>query len=403
MKARTINASLANLPIIKRGNRFFLQKTFSARDGKKQRQIPLGTTNSKIAKSRCERFLQTVETDSYEKALEELTGKEVLKAGDSPTLPQISELYREYCKQNTQKERTIRTNLNRLKNVFEKGKFKTVGDIDESLIYDCWFPDTTPTESQKRTYYSAIRAAASVFSIQALKFYSKKNVVIENPFLGINLKNPGVQGYTPIPDKLRESIWDDCQTELHPNQAMVVLMALGIGMRRKEIEHALPSWFSKQADNVIVTIQETDSFIPKNGKMGQVPIPLNLYETLLELRGDSNDAFFVPHTNTTPKNRLYTPITEVCAWLRKKGLIDNKPLHCLRKELGSQVAKETSVLEASKILRQTYEVCAKYYAGISELSTVDMKASFTPDKTPEELLADKMGITVEQLTEKLSK
>ena len=37
---------------------------------------------------------------------------------------------------------------------------------------------------------------------------------------------------------------------------MIVLMALGIGMRRSEIEAAIPDWFSRQSDKVLVHIRE---------------------------------------------------------------------------------------------------------------------------------------------------
>ena len=133
-----------------------------------------------------------------------------------------------------------------------------------------------------------------------------------------------------------------------------------------------------------------------------VPISLDLYETLLNLRGDSQQAYFVPYSNETPKDRLWTITTKVCEWLRKKGLNDSKPLHALRKECGSQIAKNKSVLEAAKVLRQSVQVCSVFYAGIAEVSTVDMGASFKVEKTPEELLAAKMGISLDELLKRLA-
>lgn len=400
------------LPIIERNGTFILQKTFS---GVGQKQVRLGK-NKKIAEQRARRFLATAEVNGFDCAIEELKGKQVLKKGDDPTFDQMKELYLAYLNDSGKGRdpRTIQTNLRRLKNVMDKGGFQTVGRIDKNKIFAAWFKDTTPTPAQRRTYSSAIRAAASVFKVGAMAHYTSKGLKFRNPFLGLELENPKVEAYHPISEKLRKTIWDDCQTELPGNQAMIVICALGIGMRREEIEAARVDWFSVQNDKVIVNIHEFQEFIPKAGEAGQVPFSLETWEILTRLRGDSDSKYFVPYSKiirkptgrasnseAKPTDRLFTPATKACEWLRTKGLDRPKPLQTLRQEMGSHVAKHHGILEASKILRNDPQVCAIHYAGIAETNTVCMGGSFAPKKDLVEQLAEQMGTTTDELRAKL--
>ncbi len=398
MKTESKNA----LPIIERNGTFILQKSFQ---GVGQKQIRLGK-DKRAAETRARRFLATAEVNGFDAAYEELKGRNVLKKGDDPTIDQMKELYQAFLSQSgkVHDPRTIKTNLNRLKNVMVRCGFPTVGKIDKSKIFAVWFKDTpNPNPSQRRTFSSAMRAAASVFKVSAMAYYASRGQKFKNPFLGLELSNPKVEAYHPISEKLRKTIWDDCQTELPGNQAMIVICALGIGMRREEIEAATTEWVSLQKDKAIIQIQEEQEFIPKAGESGQVPFSLETYEILMRLRGDSESKYLVPHSEKKPTDRLFTPATKVCEWLRKKGLNRPKPLQTLRQEMGSHVAKSHGILEASKILRNDPQVCAVHYAGIAETHTVDMGGSFKDPVDPLEALAAQFGMTVEQMKAKLGK
>jgi integrase len=385
--------------IFQRNKVWILQKTFA---GVGQKQIRLGK-DKRIAKNRALRFLATAEVNGFDSAMEELKGKQVLKKGDDPTFDQMKVLYMEYLI-NSGKQldtRTIKTNIGRLKNVMDRCGFKTVGQIDKSRIKSQWFKQKTPNSSERRTFASAIRAASSIFKKAAMDYYASKNLKFKNPFIGLELENPKVEAYQPISEMLRKSIWDDCQTELLGNEAMIVIMALGIGMRREEIEAAKCDWLSVQNDKVLIHIREEQEFVPKAHESGQVPFSLETYKILMKLRGESKSKYFVPYSDKKPTDRLFTPATKVCEWLRKKGLDKPKPIQTLRQELGSHVAKHHGILEASKILRNDPQVCAIHYAGIAETHTVDMGASFNKPKTPEETFAAYYGLKIDELLKKL--
>jgi integrase len=183
---------------------------------------------------------------------------------------------------------------------------------------------------------------------------------------------------------------------------MIVLMALGIGMRISEINASIPEWFSKQTENVTVHIKEESFFTPKAGEDGVVPFSLELYNLLLKFRGDSDSRWFVPFRDEEyDDGRLRKRFEAVNRWLHEKGFNKRNPLHSLRKECGSIIAKKSGILEASKVLRNTVQVCAVHYAGIAELGTVDIAGSFEK-KDPLEAAAKLLGITVEALKKKLA-
>jgi integrase len=389
------------LPIFLRKRSYYLRRTFEG----KQREVALGK-NPKIAQTRAIRFIGTADHSGFDTAFEELKGKPVAKAGSDPTFEAMKLLYSDFCSQsgNPPRPQTISHNLARLKCIMARGGFKTIGKIDPSVLRAKWFDGITPNQSQLRTFASAIKAAGSIFKKSALDYYESRKVRLQNPFKGLELTRPKVSQYVPISADLRESIWKDCATELDPANAMIVLMALGIGMRRSEIEAAIPSWFSRQADKVMVHIQEGEGFRPKNGQNGVVPISIDLYEALLKLRAGSNSRFFVPcRSKEAGVGRIWENVRTVNKWLKKRGLLDRKPLHALRKECGSIVAQNQGILEASKVLRNTPQVCAVHYAGIAEMKTLDIASSFTDAKDPIQAVADEFGISVDELKKKLSK
>jgi hypothetical protein len=61
------------------------------------------------------------------------------------------------------------------------------------------------------------------------------------------------------------------------------------------------------------------------------------------------------------------------AWLRKHGIDNNKPLHTLRKEFGSQVCNAHGIYSASRALRHAdIAVTSSYYTDASARGTVGL-------------------------------
>jgi integrase len=384
------------LPITLRRGQYILRKRYKG----KEREIRFGS-DKKIAKSKAIRFLATAETSGYEIALGELEGRPVIKAGSDPTFEEMKTLYLDFVASSAvpPRQNTIKLNLGRLSLFMRKGEWTRISQIDAGKLPKIWFKEPTPTPSQKRTFASAIASAAGVFRRDALRHYrDEKKVILENPFKGTQVVKAKVQQYIPVAESIRENIWNDCEKELEPFDTMVVLLALGAGLRRSEACAALPSWFIKQAENVLIHVKEEPHFQPKEEEAGFVPIPTELYERLLKLRGDSTNPRFVPNTNDNLKaNRLNKRYDIINRWLRSKGMTGKKPLHNLRKECGTLIARVTGdILQAAKILRNTPEVAMRTYTGVAKTVTVDMGASFQKEN-PLEAAAKYLNITVEEL------
>ncbi len=391
----------AALPIILRSGSYYLRKTFDS----KQREFPLGK-DSKVAESRCKRFLATFATTGLEAAVLELNGKKVIKAGCNPTHSEMEQLYRDFCAQSAKSldKTTIDHNVGCLKLLMSRAGVSTVGMIDKNLLFKKWFKDVpSPTPANKRTFSANIRASKSIFKVSALAYYQTRNIPLENPFKGMELVTPTIQQYIPISRELREAIWNDCQTELKPHDAMVVILALGAGMRRTEIESMKIPWVTVQKESVTITIKEDGEFKPKVNETGVVTIPLEIYNLLLKLRGDSDSEYFIPaDSKHSARGRLQQRLRGINSWLKKKGITEKKALHALRKEYGSFIAKSQSILAAAKSLRNTVHVCGIYYSGIADVDLVDIQESFKAKKDPFQSVADELGISLEELKKKLS-
>ena len=359
------------------------------------------------AKTRAARFLATAEKSGFLTAKAELTGKVCVKAGANPTYDGMALIYKDFCKQSgSPRPNTQALNLSRLKLFMTRAGVKTVGKIDKSVLFKTWFEGKEITESGKRTFFSAVGAAASIFNAQALEYYASRNIPVTNPFKGLKKEKPKAARYSPLSQEVRKAIWNDCQTEIASHDAMIVRMALGAGMRRSEIEAALPSWFTIQGETVKVHIHENQDFKPKNGTNAIISIPRQDYETLLKLRGKSSSPFFVPgESKKIGSGRLWERVKVVNTWLKSKGSTNAKPLHGLRKELGSILAEKEGIPKAAEYLRNTIAVCSEYYVGIQGSSTPNIEATFAapvPPVDPEEAYATSKGMTVEELRAKLA-
>jgi len=381
--------------IKQKGKRFYILGTF---DGK-QREIALATDSKSTATSRFNRFELTRANDGFQAALEELQGKKILKRGEDPTYEQMAKLYRDYVSQSdtAPREITIAAHLRNLKRCIEATPEKTVSRIKPDKVRKELLPEN-PTPSQFRSYASIIRSVKGIFKRDALAYYHSRGIKVNNPFDGIKLKSPQVVAYSPLPSETRLKIWNDAQKELSADHAMIVLLALGGGLRRAEIQACRDHWFSVQADLVYLSIQEEKGFIPKSGEKRVVPITSEMWGILKKLRGDKERKFFIGRDGET----LGTDFRAVSKWLRDKGVKSKKPLHSMRAEAGSLIAKQGGILEASRFLgHSTIVVTAKHYAGIEKLSPVLITDN--PAIDPLAALAAQYGVSVDDLKKNLGK
>jgi integrase len=141
-----------------------------------------------------------------------------------------------------------------------------------------------------------------------------------------------------------------------PEEYKVFLLAVGAGLRKKEID--LLEWSSFRWDENVIRIEPTRYFHPKSeDSIADLPIDR---EVMNVFRGyyERVKGIFVIKSRRAPvpaKPRQYYRCNAVfdrlMEWLRKQGVNGPKPLHTLRKEYGSLLTRSYGIHAASRALR----------------------------------------------------
>jgi integrase len=123
-----------------------------------------------------------------------------------------------------------------------------------------------------------------------------------------------------------------------PSAFKVVLLALGAGLRRGEIQHL--QWRSIDTARRQIRVEASGAWLAKNIQS----------EATVDVDGGLIAALGTP---AGPDDPVVDPlaIEHAVRWLRRQGVTSAKPLHSLRKEFGSIVAQTADLLTASRQLR----------------------------------------------------
>jgi integrase len=202
---------------------------------------------------------------------------------------------------------------------------------------------------------SLMRRAKSLFSPAILKFISLE-LPNTSPFAGV--------AFEPRPSmKYRsgfsvEKLIKDAQRELPSEQLKILLLALMVGLRRNEIDKL--EWAAFRWDDRLIRIEATHYFHPKSeDSVGDVEVDAELVKVFrgFHARAESNFVIaspIAPRPQATYSHyRCQRHFEALTAWLRKKSVPGNKPLHTLRKEFGSQICNKYGIYLASQALRHS--------------------------------------------------
>lgn len=347
--------------LIEKNGKFYIRKQHEG----KRKDVALGTDKKTTAQQRGTRFLATLEaTGSWSKAVAELKGKEVLKPGDSPSYEQMRELYEEFQKQSPKpvRETTREQNLGALKRLMERSKARTIGEIDTTNLGE------NPTAN--------VRLAKSIFKPAALVYYRKQGVTLQNPFTDFEMASEKPTKYDPITKDNAKQIWKDALDDKDPVTGLIILLAMGAGLRRSEIDKARVSWLGESS----LKVQQEEDFIPKSRENRTIPIGEGMVKLLLEQRGkcdpSSYDPYLVPGRGRSAvrHNRKYRALPE---WFRKRGVEDSRPLHSMRKYYGSVIFTKLGVEAAASYLgHSSIQLTYSTYADLIEKQELDVSKLF---------------------------
>lgn len=372
MRSAKVSSTFDPMKALKlRGKTFYVQTT-NPQTGK-QAETSLKTSSKKIAETRKNRFLTTLaETGSWDAAKEELLGKRIVKAGESPNVEQMKKLYTDFANQSAKNIRpvTITTNFNALRRLMARCNAKTVAEINPDVLV------LTGPEGKKAV--REIKQCKGVFKPAALKYYATKGVKVWNPFKELELPADEPKPYTPLPEATRQAIWNDCR-ELPADQAITILIGMGTGLRKNEIDKARLSWLTDMGEHYLLTVQEEDDFEPKAKQSHRsIPVAKSLIDEVLKLRDKMNPSTVDPYIlagggrGDTRKDKTFRKVN---AWLKEKGVKAQMPLHSMRKEFASNVMQAHGGEVAYKLTGHSdMTLFMKVYGGLVKPPTIDMGA-----------------------------
>jgi integrase len=192
---------------------------------------------------------------------------------------------------------------------------------------------------------------------------------VPNPFDGVPLEKTGGDAKyvsTIEAAELLRLAKNELATK-DPESYKVILLALGAGLRRGEIDMLRRSELGER--EAVIRIREHEFFKAKTqSSLGDVYVdPALLAEIKRHVTGDG---VFVIEPKTQPAlnrapgyYRCWQTLEEVTKWLRAHGVEGKKPMHTLRKEFGSLVNAATDIHTASNQLRHsTIKVTSAVYA-----------------------------------------
>ena len=256
-------------------------------------------------------------------------------------------------------------------------------------------------ESAKITLATVLRNASALFSKQALSAYRHEGLEFANPFEFSKVRGTKIKPYTPLERDLLADIWRKSKwlrdgdhkaapptpsmpfrqridfRKGHPDAYAILILELGLGLRRNEADKALWSWCIEGADGRrFLQVQSTTIFTPKSRQSRIVPIAPEIWDALQAIR-QKGDPFIVPGRDPLPNEnprcsyRCEIGHRVLVEWLHRAGVSDPKPCHALRKEFGSYIATSFSLFHAQRFLgHSTPMVTSSYYAGLTDLPEI---------------------------------
>lgn len=234
-------------------------------------------------------------------------------------------------------------------------------------------------EVSRGSVAARFRIGSAMFSKQALTYYTARGLDLPNPFAGLAFNVP-TSGYEPLARSVIDKIWEDATTLKKDNPAAyaILLLELGLGLRRNESDKAERSWLFVSNGRRFLKIQKTRFFEPKNGRERVLPVADDLFIALQSVMPEVGPFIVpgpLPPEDSTSKAVLYRcddAHRALVTWLRERGVEGNRPCHRLRKEFGSVVASTFGLFYAQKFLgHQSPVLTSALYAGTIDLPALN--------------------------------
>ena len=240
----------------------------------------------------------------------------------------------------------------------------------------------------RRNINSFARNARALFSKKILKKLAEQKVVlpVSLPFEGFEFEPQGSTKYDSKIDVQKILMKAGAELkEAKPEAWKVILLALGAGLRRSEIDALC--WNQVDFGRCEIRVINHAFFQTKTeDSEGKIFVDPTLIAELQRFRGeDENNPVVNPEipfrhkTSSALSYRCQTTFEIVTAWLRANGVTGDRPLHTLRKEFGSIICAAADIHTASRQLRHSnLSTTAAYYADNRRRVTVPVSIATNP-------------------------
>ena len=217
---------------------------------------------------------------------------------------------------------------------------------------------------------SYVRRAKALF---ARRILAKLQVKLPEPlpFAGVESGGrPDTRFFgiaTPIEDLIAAAV-----AELDVESLKVFILAIGLGLRRKEIDTI--QWVSVDFVAATLTIRPSADYRLKTfGSASILPLEPEVLALLRGWRASAKSRYVVECEHAVSSRSPYrceATFRSLILWLRGKGIDDTKPLHTMRKVYGSRIAASGGIHAASVALRhRDLTTTAMYYLDTCPLIT----------------------------------
>ena len=247
--------------------------------------------------------------------------------------------------------------------------------------------DPARARSARITVNSTLRQAKSLFGKRIVKYVTIK-LPDPIPFAGAEFfPRESMRYHSKIDPAELMSAASAELAETDPDAFLALVLALGAGLRRGEIDRLL--W--RQVDTVagVIHVHVTEvGGLKSADSTGAVAIDPTLASVLQGFKARATGAYVIGGDDSEPENhagwsrkyRCEATFDRLVDWLRGQGIKGQKPIHTLRKEAGSIIATEHGILAASRFLRHAdIQVAARHYTDHKTRTTVDMSALMPPN------------------------
>jgi integrase len=229
------------------------------------------------------------------------------------------------------------------------------------------------------TVNSLMRNAKALFGKKLLPFIEQTvSVPRPLPFDGVHFEKPPSMRYVSRVDAF--GILAVARQELaasEPEAFKVMLLALVCGLRRSEIDNLL--WRSFDFGRKVLRVESNEfHHLKSEDSAGEIDLDDDTVALFRGYRAQHPKSVFVIESPNKPRSetkarcyRCDATFKLVLEWLRAQGVEASKPLHTMRKEIGSIIASEHGIFEASRYLRHSdIRITSAIYA--------DKKKTVTP-------------------------